>query len=172
MAADDGGIIQSPNQDRLQIAIAVHERANENAHHSDIIIWEVTSIIWGANTLLLGFILEAIDDSHARPLIIATSIIGIFLTVFVAHFVHLAKIGQHTAYRMCQNIEQEFQLEFRLHCQLHAKYETPGARSWFYSVIKGRAQTWVRLITGLFLGVWLFTGVWAVYVQFFTKSQN
>jgi hypothetical protein len=108
---------------RRDIAKLVYERAEENAYHDDLLMWEVTSIVWGANTLLLGFILEAIGHAKARPLIIAVSIIGIFLTVFVFRFFMLGKIGQRVAYNLCHDIEQEFPEDLRLHTRIRETYE-------------------------------------------------
>ena len=155
----------------FEIAKFVYERSQETFHHDDTFMWEVASIIWGANTLLLGFTLEAIHDPLARPLIIATSVIAIALTFFVNHFFSLAKVGQHIAHEMCRAIEAKFfPAELALHTKIHEKYENPCSRVWFCFYAKSR--TWVHWITWLFVAVWLFVLCWAVRLQFCCKSGS
>jgi len=36
----------------------MYERAQESAFHADVIAYEVAAIVWSANVLLLGFVLE------------------------------------------------------------------------------------------------------------------
>lgn len=46
-------------------------------------LWEVAAIIWGGQTLLLGFVLEAISGSKsALALVVVVAIIGIVMAVF------------------------------------------------------------------------------------------
>jgi hypothetical protein len=51
------------NNSLLDKAMHEYEQAGEIARHTDNIIHEVTAIVWGANTLLLGFILEVPCES-------------------------------------------------------------------------------------------------------------
>jgi hypothetical protein len=129
----------------LSTILNAYERAQEVAHHSDIVIWEVTALIWSANTLLLGFIIEAIKIPEAQVLIVALSVLGGVLTFFVSKVWSLGKIGQHTAFAQCQDIEKQFPENVRLHTKIHAKYPPQAA------------QKWVHAITKLFLGVWAIT---------------
>ena len=149
-----------------EIVKLAYERSEENAYHDDILMWEVASIVWGANTLLLGFILEAIDNSNARPLIIVLSIIGIFLTVFVFHFFLLGKIGQRVAYNLCHEIERDFPEELRLHSRIRAKYEEGVKQFRLFGHPIGRAQRWVVALTVVFVFGWLFVLGWAIWLQF------
>jgi hypothetical protein len=47
---------------RIQLLIAEYEFARDNRNHGDATEWEMTAIVWGAQTLPLGFILEAISN--------------------------------------------------------------------------------------------------------------
>jgi len=38
--------------------------AREDRANADTLLWEVSAIIWGGQTLLLGFVLEAISGSR------------------------------------------------------------------------------------------------------------
>ena len=49
----------SPAQDtKDEWTRCIYESAQETARHNDAIIFEVATIVWSANTLLMGFILE------------------------------------------------------------------------------------------------------------------
>jgi hypothetical protein len=165
--ADQGATPEKGSEKWWEIVKLVYERAEENAYHDDVLMWEVTSIVWGANTLLLGFILEAISHSEALPLIIAVSIIGIFLTVFVFHFFLLGKIGQRSAYNLGHDIEQDFPEELRLHTRIRETYEKGVAPCELWGDRIGRARRWVVALTAVFLAGWLFVLGWAVWLQWF-----
>jgi hypothetical protein len=130
VAGTTRGIPKRGTSDWWKIAMLVYERSEENAYHDDILMWEVTSITWGANTLLLGFILEALDKPEARPLIMVVSVVGIILTIFVARFFYLGKIGQRIAYGICQDIEKDFSEELSLHSKIHKGYNRAKMNEW------------------------------------------
>lgn len=67
---------------RIEKLLAEYERAQEVGHHTDTIIHEVTAIVWGADTLLMGFILEVSCESNNQLLVIVTAIIGILMSMF------------------------------------------------------------------------------------------
>lgn len=172
MSEIGGEITQQIDAQRHDLSMFVHERASESAYHADILMWELASIIWGANTLLLGFILEAIDNAHARLLIIPTCVVGVVLTLFVAHLFHLGKIGQGIAYGMCREIERDFPEKLRLHSTIHADYENPARRSWLFGIVRGKAKHWVGVITVLFLCLWLGTLAWAIRLEYVRDSPT
>ena len=60
-----------------------YEFARETRDHCDTLLWEVAAIIWGGQTLLLGFVLEAITrQSEALILILLVSAVGVMMAVF------------------------------------------------------------------------------------------
>ncbi|MHB8410710.1 MAG: hypothetical protein ACYDDI_02045 [Candidatus Acidiferrales bacterium] len=60
-----------------------HAFAREERAQADTLLWEVSAIIWGGQTLLLGFVLEAINGGRAAlVLIIVVAVIGIFMASF------------------------------------------------------------------------------------------
>ena len=61
---------------------AAYEFARETRGEADTILWEVAAIIWGGQTLLLGFVLEAISGKLAALLILCVSVAGLLMTVF------------------------------------------------------------------------------------------
>ncbi len=139
---------QPPESDPLDRTALVYRSAQESARHSDILMWQLTAITWGADVLLLGMAMRAVEEGLTyRRMTIATSIIGIALTLFVAHFFRIAKIGQKLSYDVCREIEDKFpNQKLRLHTRIHEVYERG---------VWPKAKHCVWLITGLFLVFWV-----------------
>jgi hypothetical protein len=132
------------NETEIQIRLAEYERSQEVGHHTDTIIHEVTAIVWGANTLLLGFILEVPCEPNRQVPVIVASLIGIAMSAYVPWVHSLTKRIQRIAYRICRTIEDEVPLPHRLNNEIHADYP-----SWK----PGLAAVW--FLTILFVGAWL-----------------
>ena len=122
-----------------------YEQAQAVGHHTDNIIHEVTSIVWGANTLLLGFILEVPCESKNQKLVIVASLVGIFMSAYVPWVHHLTKKAQRVAFDVCRQIESGPLLPHRLHTKIHEVYPhwKPGLKA-----------VWV--LTGIFIGAWIY----------------
>lgn len=57
--------------------------ARETRDQADTLIWELGAIVWGGQTLLIGFVLEAIDGGIAALiLILVVALIGILMARF------------------------------------------------------------------------------------------
>jgi hypothetical protein len=68
------------DEEKLREAYAF---AREERATADTLLWEVSAIIWGGQTLLFGFVLEAISGSRgALILVIVVACIGIFMAFF------------------------------------------------------------------------------------------
>lgn len=132
----------------LTIRLAEYDHAREVAYHNDKIIYEVASIVWAANAVLLGFAFEVRPTPNANLEAMSVAVIGIALSVFVMVVVRLLKKPQHIAFETCQRIEDEIPSSSRLHQRIARKYP------------KGAAQVWFRIITVLFVSIWL-----SVFVQ-------
>ena len=122
----------------------VYERAQEAAYHTDDVMWQSTSILWGANTILLGFVLAAMHDRRALPLIIA-SVVGVVLTGFAARICAVAKVAKSVGYRICREIENhaEFPADLRLHTRIDKCYPKGFGRRWIYGVSMMFGLIWV-----------------------------
>ena len=134
---------QPLNGTELEKLLAEYDRAQEAAYHGDAILYEVAAIIWSGNALLLGFILEAPSHLGIQVVVAALSILGILTSVFVMRTQSLSKIGQHIAYDVCQKIERQVPLTYKLHCRIDAEY--PAGAAW----------RWICLITAAFIAVWV-----------------
>jgi hypothetical protein len=136
--------LNNSDRDRIEILLAEYERGQEIGHHTDGIIHEVTSIVWGANTLLLGFILEVSCDSTNQILVIVSAVVGILMSAYVPWVHHLTKRIQRIAYDVCRKIEDEAPLPHRLNILINADYP-----KWK----PGLVAVWV--LTAVFVAAWL-----------------
>lgn len=137
-----------------EIYLSVYERAQESAHHIDVVLWEIAAIIWGGNTLLLGFILEAIDKPRALPLIVVSSVMALVLTAFVARIWYVSRVSKKIGYRTCQAIEKDYQFpkDLCLHTKIHEFYPEGVGTRWVYSISVLFAVAWLGV---LFFALWL-----------------
>lgn len=113
----------NPNHGVEKLLAAYHV-AHENAHHHDVIIWEAAAIIWSANALLMGFVLEAVSSPELRVhvLIAVSSILGVGMTAFLLLSFPRMKRNQQISWEVCQNIEKKLGLEFKVHTEIHKDY--------------------------------------------------
>lgn len=141
MEENDGQL----DKHHVEMMLAEYERAQEVAHHDDAVIYEVAAIVWSADTLLLGFILEVKCDSN-QWLVILSSVVAILLTASVPFIHTLVKRGQMIAFQVCREIESSLPLPHRLHTRIHDAY--PKKRwtyaMWFLSGVF--ACTWICII--------------------------
>lgn len=133
---------QRKNQPKDDWAKCVYESAQETARHDDTVIYEVAAIVWSANTLMMGFILEVPLAARQQRAVVATAIVGIFLTLYVPYVLWLMKKGQMTAFHLCQEIEQKFLPDW---LQLHKKIDKVHVKH------GGRYAVWI--ITVVFVCV-------------------
>jgi len=69
-----------PTNDALLVE---YQAAQGSAEHHDNLVWTVTSTMWGASLILLGFTLDQVGKPGLGALITVISLLGIFLSVFV-----------------------------------------------------------------------------------------
>lgn len=86
--------------------LSEYTQALEVAMHTDVVIHEVAAIVWGANTLLFGFILEVPCKPENQWLVLVASVLGIFMSAYVPWVQWLTKKGQTIAYEVCREIER------------------------------------------------------------------
>src|SRR5882724_771642 len=115
MDESNGSENESKNDLEIEKALRQYDQALQIGHHTDTIIHEVTAIVWGANTLLLGFILEVPCMREEQILVIVAAIVGVFMSVYVPCVHHWTKKSQGVAYRVSRKIEIDLSLPYRLH---------------------------------------------------------
>src|SRR5260370_20103563 len=129
----------------IEKTLAEYERAQDVGRHADIIIYETAAIVWGANTLLLGFILEVSCDSNNQKLVMVAAVLGLLMSLYVPLVMRLTKKNQGIAYAICREIENDLHLPHRLNNRIHQMYP-----QWK----PGRVAIWV--LTAFFVGAWVY----------------
>jgi hypothetical protein len=115
-------------EQKPEITIAEYDQALDIAQHTDVVIHEVAAIIWGANTLLLGFILEVDCGSSNQRLVVLTAALGIITLLYVPWVQFLTKKSQRVAFEICREIEREGQFKHRLHTRIRERYLKKGGQ--------------------------------------------
>jgi hypothetical protein len=130
----------------------MYERAQESAFHADVITYEVAAIVWSANVLLLGFVLEVPLTSASQKPVLAAALVSLFFTVYVPYVMKLTKIGQGLALEICREIEEKEQLPewLRFQTRVHKIYRPR------------RGQYAVYTLTAVFIVLWFYVGLRAL----------
>lgn len=150
MDGSDGPTVESMNNPEIEKALREYDHALEIAHHNDSIMHEVTAIVWGANTLLLGFILEVGCDSKNQILVIVASIVGIVMTLYVPRIHNLKKINLNIAYRICRQIENDLSLQHQINNTIVKEY--PKGQRGFKAI---------KALTVIFVVAWVLVILYA-----------
>src|SRR5205823_2582561 len=138
-------------------AFRIYEMAQQSAEHSDTLLWEVTYIIWGATTLLLGFVLEAIKQEPGLALM--TALLSIFLSIMVLRFAMLYRRVRNTKYDICKQIEKALEMKWQHHTV------TTG-----YS--PGEQTTWYWIAALVFISGWLCVAARGCYLLYVYHCQH
>jgi len=101
-----------------------YQAAQASAEHHDRLLWSVTSIVWGASLIVLGFVLGNLEKAALRLLISFLSILGVVLSVFVWLSAWLFRSLKIQKYRRCKEIENIFNF------QQHQSVRYPGKVIW------------------------------------------
>jgi hypothetical protein len=108
-----------------------YEFARETRGEADTILWEVAAIIWGGQTLLLGFVLEAISGSvQALILIVCVSSVGMLMTVFNEKIMSTRSYVCRTMVRTMAELEVSLGMEIKPQQRLSQDYPTGLQRRW------------------------------------------
>jgi len=130
----------------------VYERAQETIHHGDDVLYEVAAVVWSANTLLLGFILEVPLVPGRQRLVIWAAAIGFFMTLYVPYVVRLAKKGAREAQTWTLEIEKYLPEWLRLYDRIDRIYK------------KRMGQYAMWFLTAIFVCIWLYVLLHAVSI--------
>jgi hypothetical protein len=117
-----------PTKDALLVE---YQAAQDSAEHHDNLVWTVTSTMWGASLILLGFTFGQIGKPGLGALIIIISFLGISLSVFVWIFALQLNNLKRQKYERCRELEEELGL---LQHTNHSKHPR-GSQRYLYAVI-------------------------------------
>jgi hypothetical protein len=126
---------KSPNVENFSDAeramlLAEYQAAQSSAQHHDGLIWPATSIVWGANLVILGFILQNLSTLTLKPLTTLLCLLAIVLDITVWIFAcQYAKI-KNQKYDRCKVIEEK--IGFRQHRDVS---HPPGFQRVLYAIV-------------------------------------
>ena len=83
-----------------------YKASQQSAEHHDNLVWQVSSIMWAANSLLIGFSLQGIHDKMPRLLISVMAILGIAMIICVWIFALQFNDLKRQKYERCKNLER------------------------------------------------------------------
>lgn len=122
-----------------EILLVEYQAAQSSAEHHDTLVWTVTSIIWAANLVLLGFMLNSINKIELKGWLLAFSFLGIFLCVNVWIFACQFRKIKNKKYNRCKFIEKKLKM------RQHLSIRDSKVKQW----------TIYSIITGMFIGLWI-----------------
>lgn len=70
----------TPDRDALLVE---YQAAQDSAQHHDLLVWNITSILWASSLVLLGLVLTAMRQSGLEWLLTSAGFIAIVLTVYL-----------------------------------------------------------------------------------------
>jgi hypothetical protein len=129
------------DSNKMELAKLLYELSQQSAEHHDTLLWEVTYIIWGSTTLLLGFVLEAIKN---EPLLcFVTAVFSLFITLMVWRLTLSFVKVRNYKYDICKQIENSLGMPWKPHGDLDSHYP------------RGVQTKWYNATTIFFVVVWL-----------------
>lgn len=120
----------------------LYQSAQQSAEHHDAMLWEVTYIVWGSTTLLLGFVLEAINEEPLLSLI--TAGFSIFITVLSVFFAMSFRKIRNNKYAVCKRIEQDMNMKWKQHSELDTPIGTQTR--WYCATAIALILVWLCVV--------------------------
>jgi hypothetical protein len=129
---------------RVESLLGAYEFARETRDHGETVAWEVASIIWGGQTLMLGFVLEAISGKpQALLLVLIVSILGIVMMFFNNKILTARNTVCHLMNSLCSGIEDRLEMEFKPQCEITAKYKLGQQTKWYRILNSAFGIAWI-----------------------------
>jgi len=93
--------------------IVEYQAAQNSAQHHDVLVWSVTSVVWAANLVLLGFVVNHFGKDNPLPKVFLGWIIGlgIFLDLMGWIIARQLRAVKNFKYERCKVIEARFGLK-------------------------------------------------------------
>ena len=94
-----------------QALLVEYQAAQDSAQHHDNLVWTTTGIIWGAGLVLIGFVIQNMNDPRLELSVIVVSVLAILLLVYL--WVMALQLGavRNQKYARCKEIEKKLRLE-------------------------------------------------------------
>ena|SRR5260370_24267670 len=147
------------NQDRNLREAYVFAR--EERAQADTLLWEVSAIIWGGQTLLLGFALEAISGSHgALVLILVVAYLGIRMASFNEGITNKRSVVCKEMVAVMIDVENKLKMPIQPQHNITKAYED------------GFQTKWSKKLNELFRLAWCAVAVVAVFKLLYDLSGH
>jgi hypothetical protein len=138
----------SDSQTNEQRSLFIYERAQENAHHHETVMWTFTSVAWAANAVLLEIALNLKSGAEKPWPLFAVSLIGLILTAFVWHMWGIFRNMKNSSYKTCQDIEGKFPDIPQVHNGIAKVYSGGEGTYWVQSINTAFGLVWfVEILT-------------------------
>ena len=134
-------------QENIRAKLVEYQSSQSSAQHHDSLVWTSRGMIWSAELILLGFVIQSIDKPQLKHSIIATCILALILIIYLWITSFSLRNIVNQKYDRCKEIEEE--LELKQHLSLKNK-KNLGTIS-FSIVMSVYLATWiVVLVTVIF----------------------
>jgi hypothetical protein len=134
-----------PETNVMDRELAVYQCAQENAHHTDTVVWAVASINWTANAILLAYALKAVGKQEHAWSVAVVSAVGGVLTLFVWRIWNVLRDAKLASYEICQAIEDGFPEKLRMHQKIADKYPHGVGTYWVHGISIMFGVLWILL---------------------------
>lgn len=131
-----------PQADCHEALLIEYQQAQDSAQHHDNLAWTVTSIMWAANLVLLGVVVNsssAIAQVSTRILLTLLSVLGILSAHYACRLYHLLAEVKRRKYARCHKLEE------MLGMRQHRDLEIPPGVMWDFH----NGARW------LFIAIWI-----------------
>ena len=101
---------ENKTKNRRQALLVEYTAAQNSAQHHDSLVWTTTGMIWSAELVLIGFVIQSIDRPKFIIAIIAAYFLAITLLVYLWKTMNSFRQIRNQKYDRCKEIEKEFGL--------------------------------------------------------------
>jgi len=103
---------QETNAEGRNRALLVEYSAAQNsAQHHDSLVWTTIGLIWSAELVLLGFVIQTINNSQITSVIIMACVLALVLLFFLLITYFSFRNIRTQKYRRCKEIEKILNLK-------------------------------------------------------------
>jgi|GEM_PF-1593372 len=107
-----------------------YEMAQNSAQHHDNLLWSVSTLTWGASSVLLGFVLNNLSNSQQGTILLLFCVLGSLIILCSWFFTLQFRSIRNQKYARC--LELEPILGFNQHTNLKHK---KGSQTTLYSAV-------------------------------------
>lgn len=126
----------------IQSLLVEYQAAQDSAHHHDNLVWTTTGIIWGAELVLIGFVVQSADDPGLKLPVASVCLLAVFMLIYLWIMTLQFNSVKNQKYVRCKEIESLLSLE--QHSRLH--YPKKWGRFFYSLAMILFIVTWVAIL--------------------------